>query len=132
MAVAHHRHAASSFAAISFLIAAIGQYAVVAFDMRSRTRELGLRMAIGASSRQVLSGVLRDGMRLTAIGLAIGFILSVLVGQGLSRLLFGVTPTDALTYTGVFASLTAASLLACYLPARRAARINLIRALRYE
>jgi hypothetical protein len=122
----------SSFAAISFVIAAIGQYALVSFDMRRRTRELGLRMAIGASSRQVLAGVVSDGMRLTAIGLTLGFTLSLLIGQGLSRVLFGVTPTDAMTYSSVFASLTLASLLACYMPARRAARINPISALRYE
>jgi predicted permease len=122
----------SSFAAISFIIAAIGQYAVVSFDMRRRTRELGLRMAIGASSQQVLAGIVRDGMRLTAIGLTFGFMLSLLIGQALGRVLFGVTPTDAVTYTGVFVSLTVASVLACYLPARRAARINPITALRYE
>jgi predicted permease len=122
----------SLFAAISFIIAAIGQYAVVSFDMRRRTRELGLRMAIGASSRQVLSSVVYEGMRLTAIGLALGFLLSLLIGQGLGRILYGVTPTDAMTYGGVFVSLTVASLLACYVPARRAARINPISALRYE
>jgi putative ABC transport system permease protein len=122
----------SSFAAISFIIAAIGQYAVVSFDMRRRTRELGLRMAIGASSRQVLSSVVYEGMRLTAIGLALGFLLSLLIGQGLGRILYGVTPTDAITYAGVFVSLTVASLLACYVPARRAARISPISALRYE
>jgi putative ABC transport system permease protein len=122
----------SFFAGISFTIAAIGQYAVVSFDMRRRTRELGLRMAIGASSRQVLTDVVREGMRLTAIGLALGFLLSLVIGQALGRVLFGVTPTDAVTYAGVFASLTVASLLACWLPARRAARINPITALRYE
>ena len=122
----------SFFAGISFVIAAIGQYAVVSFDMRRRTREVGLRMAIGASSRQVLTDVVREGMRLTAIGLALGFLLSLLIGQGLARVLFGVTPTDAMTYSGVFISLTMASLLACWLPARRAARINPISALRYE
>ncbi|MGH9146195.1 MAG: FtsX-like permease family protein, partial [Vicinamibacterales bacterium] len=120
------------FAGGSLFIAAVGQYAVVAFDMRRRVRELGLRIALGASSRQVLVKVLQEGVSLTAIGLALGFALSLVTAQVLKRALYGVTPTDPLTYTGVFALLAIASLLACYLPARRASQINPITALRYE
>jgi hypothetical protein len=120
------------FAVGSLLIAAIGQYAVVAFDMRRRTRDLGVRIALGASSQQILGSVLAQGLRWTGAGLAIGFALSLAAGMAFRSLLVGVTPTDAPTYLGVFTLLAAASLVACYLPARRAARIDPIQALREE
>jgi predicted permease len=120
------------FAGASLFIAAIGQYAVVSFDMRRRVREVGLRMALGASSRQVLTRVIREGLTLTAIGLAVGFLLSLAAGAILGAALYGITATDPATYAGVFALLAAASLLACYLPARQAARINPMTALRIE
>jgi predicted permease len=120
------------FAGGSLLVAAIGQYAVVAFEGRRRLREFGLRIALGASSEQVVRSVLRESFKLTAIGLAIGFVLSVAVGVIMARFLYGITPTDPLTYIGVFALLAAASLVACYLPARRAARIDPLVALRTE
>jgi hypothetical protein len=120
------------FAAGSLATAAIGQYAVVAFDMRRRTRDFGLRMALGASSLQILGSIVGEGLRLTAAGLAIGFALSLAVGMGLRGFLYGITPTDGRTYLGVFSLLAAASLLACYLPARRAAGIDPMQALRQE
>jgi len=120
------------FAVGSLLIAAIGQYAVVAFDMRRRTRDLGVRIALGASSQQILGSVLAQGLRWTGAGLAIGFALSLAAGMAFRSLLVGVTPTDGPTYLGVFTLLTGASLVACYLPARRAARIDPIQALRQE
>ncbi len=120
------------FAGASLLVAAIGQYAVVAFEGRRRTREFGLRIALGASAEQVVSSVLRESFKLTAIGLAIGFVLSAAVGVVMARFLYGITPTDPLTYFGVFALLATASLVACYLPARRAARIDPLVALRTE
>lgn len=120
------------FACGSLLIAAIGQYAVLSFDIRRRVREIGLRLALGASSRQVLTSVVREGFRLTVMGLAIGFALSLVAFRGLGGVLFGVPPTDPLTYLGVFALLSAASLLACALPARRAARIDPMTTLRTE
>ena len=120
------------FAGGSLFIAAIGQYAVVSFDMRRRVREVGLRMALGASSRQVLTRVIREGFTLTAIGLVLGFLLSLAAGTILGAALYGITATDPVTYAGVFALLSAASLLACYLPARQAARINPMTALRIE
>ena len=89
-------------------------------------------MALGASSHQVLAAVLGDGFRSTATGLSIGFPLSVGLATLLRGVLYGVTPTDAVTYGGVFGLLALASLVACYLPARRASQINPIRALRYE
>jgi predicted permease len=120
------------FAGGSLLIAAIGQYAVVAFDGRRRTREFGLRIALGASSRQLVTSVMAESFRVTAIGIIAGFVLSVAAGNLLARVLFGITPTDPPTYLGVFGLLAAASLVACYLPARRAARTDPLVALRTE
>jgi hypothetical protein len=120
------------FAGGSLIIATIGQYAVVTFDMRRRVREFGVRIALGASSRQIVLAVLRDGFRLTAIGLAIGFVLSVLTGSGLSRVLYGITATDPLTYGSVLLLLSAVSAVACYLPALRASRVNPIATLKQE
>ena len=120
------------FAVVSLVIAIIGQYAVVAFDMRRRIRDFGVRIALGASSRQILVSVLKDGLKLTVIGLAIGFGLSVLTGTGLSRVLYGITPTDPVTYGGVLLLLALISLAACSLPAIRASRVNPISTLRQE
>jgi predicted permease len=120
------------FAAGSLMIAVLGQYAVMAFTMRRRTRDFGVRIALGASSRQVLASVLREGLRLTAAGIATGFGLSLITGRSVRSLLYGVTPTDTVTYLGVFGLLALASLVACYVPAQRAARIDPIQALRQE
>ena len=120
------------FAGGSLLIAAIGQYAVVAFDARRRSREFGVRIALGASSRQLVSSVISESLRLTAVGLVIGFALSVVVGAVLARVLYGVTPTDPTTFAGVFVLLAGASLLASYLPARRAASTDPMLVLRTE
>ena len=120
------------FAAGSLLIAAIGQYAVVAFDSRRRSREFGVRIALGASSRQLVSSVIGESLRLTGAGLAIGFALSLGVASVLARFLYGVTPTDPATFAGVFVLLAGASLLASYLPARRAASTDPMVVLRTE
>ena len=100
--------------------------------MRRRVREFGVRIALGASSRQILTAVLKEGFRLTALGLVIGFSLSVLTGTGLSRVLYGITPTDPLTYGSVLLLLSVISLAACSLPALRASRVNPISTLRQE
>ena len=120
------------FAGGSLMIAAIGQYAVVAFDGRRRRREFGVRIALGASPQQLVTEVITESFRSTAIGLAIGFALSLGVAAALARVLYGITPTDPPTYVGVFVLLAMASLLACYLPARRAARTDPVKALRME
>jgi ABC-type antimicrobial peptide transport system permease subunit len=120
------------FAGGSLIIAAIGQYAVVAFDGRRRTREFGLRIALGASAQQLVFSVMAESFRVTAIGIVAGFALSAAAATVLARVLFGVTPTDPWTYSAVFVLLTAASLVACYLPARRAARTDPLVALRTE
>jgi putative ABC transport system permease protein len=120
------------FSLISLLIAAIGQYAVMAFNMRRRVREFGVRIALGASARQVLANVLGEGCALTALGLAVGLLLSVGVALAVRGVLFGVTPTDAPTYAGVFALLGLVALIACCVPALAATRVDPVRALRQE
>jgi predicted lysophospholipase L1 biosynthesis ABC-type transport system permease subunit len=120
------------FSLISLLIAAIGQYAVVAFNMRRRVREFGVRIALGASARQVLSTVFGEGFALTAIGLLVGLLLSLGVAMTVRGVLFGVTPTDAPTYAGVFTLLGCVALIACCLPALAATRVDPLKALRQE
>jgi len=120
------------FSMTSLVIAVMGQYAVVSFTMKRRTREFGVRVAMGASSRHIIQSVLREGLALTAAGLALGFVLSLVAGIGLRSLLYGVTPSDAFTYVGVSVLLSAASMIACYLPARRASHVDPLVALRYE
>jgi macrolide transport system ATP-binding/permease protein len=120
------------FAVGSLTVAVIGQYAVIAFSIRRRTRDFGVRMALGASSRHILSDVLGEGLRMTVAGLLGGFGLSLVAGAALGGLLYGISPTDARTYAAVFTLLAAASLAASYLPARRATRIDPMQALRQE
>src|SRR5262245_7509036 len=122
----------SLFAAASLLIAMLGQYAVLAFTMKRRTRDFGVRMALGASAKQILGSVIREGLRLTALGLVIGSVLSLVSGRALRSLLFGVTSTDPVTYAGVVAVLACASLIACWIPGWRASRVDPMAALRQE
>jgi ABC-type antimicrobial peptide transport system permease subunit len=100
--------------------------------MRRRVREFGVRIALGASSGQVLGGVLHEGLLLTVVGLVSGLALSVGVALAARSVLFNVTPTDPQTYAAVFTVLAAASLIACCLPARGASRVDPVQALRHE
>jgi len=120
------------FSLISLLIAAIGQYAVIAFNMQRRVREFGVRIALGASARQVLSTVVGEGFALTVIGLVVGLFLSLGVALAIRGVLFGVTPTDAPTYAGVFALLGCVALIASCLPALAATRVDPVKALRQD
>jgi ABC-type antimicrobial peptide transport system permease subunit len=120
------------FAVLSLVIAALGHYAVAMFNMRRRTREFGVRMALGASSQNIRVAVLREAMALTVPGLMIGFALSAAVAVSFRSLLFGVTPVDPVTYLGVFVLLAVTSTVASYVPARRASRVNVVEALRQE
>jgi ABC-type antimicrobial peptide transport system permease subunit len=122
----------SVFSAGSLLVAGIGLNAVIAFHTARRTREFGIRMALGASSRHVLRTVLKEGLALASIGSAVGLTLSAAASRLLSGLLFGVTPLDLLTWIGVIALLAVVSLAACYAPARRAGRIEPLEALRQD
>jgi putative ABC transport system permease protein len=121
-----------SFAVVSLLVAILGQYAMTAFNMRRRTREFGVRLALGASTRQVQRAVIHETLRTTAVGLLLGFVLSLAAGIAGRRVLFGVTPTDPPTYISVVVVLAIASVIASYLPAWRAGRVNVVEALRQE
>jgi ABC-type antimicrobial peptide transport system permease subunit len=122
----------SGFALVALLMAALGIYGVVAFVVSRRTREVGIRMALGARAADVLRLVLRQGMTPVLIGLAAGLALSLGLGRLSAGLLFEVPPHDPATLAAAAAVLTAAALLACAVPARRAARIDPAQALRDE
>jgi len=121
-----------AFAAIAALLTIVGVYGLVAYAVGQRTHEIGLRRALGASTAAVLRLVLKQGLLLIGIGLAVGVTGSLAVTRILQGLLWGVSPTDPLTFALVTVSLAAAALLACYIPARRALGINPIVALRVE
>jgi len=120
------------FAALALVLASIGIYGVVSHTAAQRTREIGIRMALGARGSDVLSLVLTRGMGLVLIGVAIGLAVSLALTRFLERLLFGVEPTDPGTFVLVSLVLTAVALVACYVPARRAARLDPLTALRQE
>ena len=117
---------------IGLCLAVMGLYAVVAFGVAQRTREIGIRMALGAHARSVVYTVMRDSVRLALIGTGIGLFLSVGLGLVLSKLLFGMQPIDPLALLGGTTVLLAVAALACWLPARRATRIDPMAALRSE
>jgi predicted permease len=117
---------------LALFLAALGLYAVVAFTVLQRRREFSIRMALGARPRDILALVLRRGMRLVAVGLVAGIAGAVALARALAGMLYGVTPTDPVTYFVVAIVLTAVSLLAAYIPARRAARLDPMATLRYE
>jgi putative ABC transport system permease protein len=120
------------FAVLSLVIAALGHYAVAMFNMRRRTREFGVRIALGASTRRIRASVIRDALLYTAPGLMFGLALSGAIAVSFQNLLFGVTPADPLTYGGVCLLLAFISVIASYLPARAASRVNVVEALRQE
>jgi putative ABC transport system permease protein len=122
----------AAFSALALGLASIGIYGVVSYSVTRRIPEFGIRMALGAKASDVLKLVVKGGMWLTLAGLALGLAASLLLTRLISSLLFGVTPTDALTIAAAFALVIVVSLLACYLPARRATRVDPITALRNE
>jgi predicted permease len=120
------------FGGLALLLAVVGVYGVNSFMVARRTREIGIRMALGAGTREVLWMILRQGLALTGIGLGLGFLLALTVAFLLRSVLYDVTTLDPFAFTIAPACLVAAALLACYVPARRAARINPLEALRCE
>ena len=122
----------SVFGGVAVLLAAIGLYGVIAQGVAERRREIGVRMALGATEGQVLRLFLRHGLIVAALGIGCGVLATLAAAQSLASLVFGVTPTDPGTLAGVAALLAAVTLLACYLPSRSATRVDPLTALRWE
>jgi putative ABC transport system permease protein len=120
------------FAGVATFLAAVGIYGLMSFAVTQRSHEIGIRMALGAEPRDVLRLILRDGMRLTVIGAAIGGAASILAARYIASQLYGVRAFDPVTIAGVIVFLMSVSLAACYVPARRATRVDPMHALRYE
>jgi len=107
-------------------------YSVVSYAAAQRTHEIGIRMALGANQREILAIILRQGLGVVGVGLAIGLLAAFAGTRAASQLFVGIGPTDLLTYIVVIAILAGVALLACWIPARRATRVDPLVALRYE
>jgi ABC-type antimicrobial peptide transport system permease subunit len=123
---------ASAFGLLSLILAAVGIYGVVDYTTRPRTHEIGIRVALGAQRVDVFRLVLSQGLRLALIGLSLGLVVSYALTRFLRSMLFGVKELDTLTFTSVSVLLCIVALAACYLPARRAAKVDPIVALHFE
>ena len=121
-----------AFAVLALALAAVGVYGVMAYSVAARTREIGVRVALGAQPRNVFGMVLRQGLGAAAVGLTLGLLGAAALGRLLMKLLYGVAPTDALTFGGVAVVLLLVTLVACLIPARRAVRVDPLEALRSE
>jgi len=121
-----------SFAAIALVIASLGIYGVISYTVSQRTRELGIRIALGAQRERVVRLVIRQGLSLTLAGIIIGVAGAYVVTRLIASLLFGVAPADPITFVAVAATFVAVACMASYLPARRAASVDPIIAMRAE
>jgi putative ABC transport system permease protein len=121
-----------AFGTLALTLAALGTYGVISYSVSQRTQEIGIRMALGASRQDVLRMVVGGGLRLAIAGVLIGVALALAAGRFISALLFGVRATDPLTFSAVAAALLATAVLAAWIPARRATRVDPMIALRYE
>jgi ABC-type antimicrobial peptide transport system permease subunit len=121
-----------SFAILATVLSALGIYSVLAYLIARRTHEIGVRMALGAQPLHVFGMVLNEGLRMTVAGVVLGLLGAFAITRVMASLLFGVRPTDPLTFAAVALLLSAIALLACFVPARRAAKVDPMVALRYE
>ena len=132
----HYRHMESlpfyTFGIVAGALAVAGIYGVMAYAVSQRTHEIGIRLALGAQPHNIVKQVLRHGVVLIGIGLCFGILGALIISKILSSMVFGISPLDPITYVGVSTLLAAVTLLACYLPARRAAKVDPMEALRYE
>jgi len=122
----------AAFAAIALALAAVGVYGVISYAVSQRTQEIGVRVALGAQHADVLRLVLRDGALLGGIGIAIGLVGALGVTRFLRNMLFGISPFDPVSFAAVSLMLAGIALFASYVPARRAARVDPVEALRYD
>ena len=120
------------FAAIALLLAAVGIYSVLAYAVSQRTREIGIRMALGANRGKIRSVVVSQGMLLTLIGITVGLAEAFALTRYLESMLYGLTPLDTTTFLSTALILILTALVACYVPARRATRVNPLEVLRHE
>jgi putative ABC transport system permease protein len=120
------------FGLTALVLAGLGIYGVISYMVSERTHEIGIRIALGAESSSILQMILFQGMRLAVAGVVLGLFGALIVSQLMAGLVYGVRPTDPLTFVGVTLLLVAVAVLACYMPARRAVRVDPLIALRHE